>query len=76
MAEGNEGDHLLIEAVIEYDTPLGYIPRGTVAMPGDSLPHVLTSYLMRRREALIVELRALDRALGLPQTIPTRGNSR
>jgi hypothetical protein len=29
-------------------------------------------YLQRRREALIMELRALDRALGRPQTIPER----
>lgn len=29
-------------------------------------------YLQRRREAIIMELRALDRALGRPQTIPER----
>lgn len=32
----------------------------------------LRIYFSRRREALIIELRALDRTLGLPQTIPER----
>jgi hypothetical protein len=35
-------------------------------------PELWLSYLGRRREALIMELRALDRALGRPQTIPER----
>ena len=32
----------------------------------------LRVYFSRRREALIMELRELDRFLGLPQTIPER----
>lgn len=32
----------------------------------------MLTYLLRRREALIMELRALDRALGREQTIPER----
>ena len=35
-------------------------------------PELWLAYLARRREALIMELRALDRALGRPQTIPER----
>lgn len=35
-------------------------------------PSLWLAYLSRRREALIMELRALDRALGRPQTIPER----
>lgn len=36
------------------------------------LPPLLHIYLERQREALIVQLRALDRVLGRPQTIPER----
>ena len=42
------------------------LPAGTLS------PDLWLSYLWRRREALIMELRALDRALGRPQTIPER----
>ncbi len=38
----------------------------------DTHPALWLAYLSRRREALIMELRALDRALGRPQTIPER----
>ena len=41
-----------------------------VAPPG--LSDELRTYLMTRRDTLIQELRALDRALGRPQTIPER----
>lgn len=36
------------------------------------LPDILRRYFARRREACIMELRELDRMLGLPQTIPER----
>ena len=35
-------------------------------------PALWQVYLQRRREALIMELRALERALGMPQSIPER----
>ena len=41
-----------------------------VAPPG--LSDELRTYLMTRRDTLIQELRALDRALGRPQTVPVR----
>lgn len=42
------------------------------APPLPPSPELWIAYLSRRREALIMELRALDRALGRPQTIPER----
>jgi hypothetical protein len=42
-----------------------------VEMPGDSaMTKALRDYFWRRREALIIELREIDRMLGRPQTIP------
>lgn len=37
---------------------------------------MLRIYLERRREALIIELREIDRLLGRPQTIATRQRGR
>jgi hypothetical protein len=36
------------------------------------IPAAMRSYFERRRDALIAELRELDRFLGRPQTIPVR----
>ncbi len=36
------------------------------------LPPSVRAYFERQREALIMQIRALDRALGRPQTIPER----
>lgn len=44
----------------------------TMPPVGPFTPDLWLAYLQRRREALIMELRALDRVLGRPQTIPTR----
>lgn len=41
------------------------------AAPG-RLPAVLVLYYTQRRDALIAELRALDRLLGRAQTVPVR----
>ena len=37
---------------------------------------LLAVYLLRRRDALIAELRAIDKLLGRPQTIPPRVKSK
>lgn len=37
---------------------------------------LLAVYFLRRRDALIAELRAIDRLLGRPQTIPARVKSK
>ena len=47
-------------------------PVAVVVIPAAGLTDELRSYLSLRRDALIQELRALDRVLGRPQTIPTR----
>ena len=47
-------------------------PVAVVVIPAAGLTDELRAYLLLRRDALIQELRALDRVLGRPQTIPTR----
>lgn len=47
-------------------------PVAVVVIPAAGLSDELRAYLSLRRDALIQELRALDRVLGRPQTIPTR----
>jgi hypothetical protein len=47
-------------------------PVAVVVIPAAGLTDELRAYLSLRRDALIQELRALDRVLGRPQTIPTR----
>lgn len=47
-------------------------PVAVVVIPAAGLTDELRHYLSLRRDALIQELRALDRVLGRPQTIPTR----
>ena len=53
------------------------VSAATVVIPDDlplptPLPPLLQTYFERQREALIMQIRALDRALGRPQTIPER----
>ena len=48
------------------------LPHEAVTAAPDVHPSLWVIYLQRRREAIIMELRALDRALGRPQTIPER----
>lgn len=47
-------------------------PVAVVVIPAAGLSDELRAYLSLRRDALIQELRALDRVLGRPQTVPTR----
>lgn len=47
-------------------------PVAVVVIPAAGLTDELRAYLSLRRDALIQELRALDRLLGRPQTVPTR----
>jgi hypothetical protein len=47
-------------------------PVAVVVIPAAGLTDELRAYLSLRRDALIQELRALDRVLGRPQTITTR----
>ena len=47
-------------------------PVAVVVIPAAGLTDELRAYLSMRRDALIQELRALDRVLGRPQTVPTR----
>ena len=47
-------------------------PVAVVVIPAAGLTDELRVYLSLRRDALIQELRALDRVLGRPQTVPTR----
>ena len=47
-------------------------PVAVVVIPAAGLTDELRAYLSLRRDALIQELRALDRVLGRPQTIQTR----
>ena len=56
------------------DTPPEVTPApvAVVVIPAAGLTDELRAYLSLRRDALIQELRALDRVLGRPQTIPTR----
>ena len=56
------------------DTPLDSQPApvAVVVIPAVGLTDELRAYLSLRRDALIQELRALDRVLGRPQTVPTR----
>ena len=56
------------------DTPPEVTPApvAVVVIPAAGLTDELRHYLSLRRDALIQELRAMDRVLGRPQTIPTR----
>ena len=47
-------------------------PVAVVVIPAAGLTDELRAYLSLRRDALIQELRALDRVLGRPQTVPPR----
>ena len=47
-------------------------PVAVVVIPAAGLTDELRAYLSLRRDALIQELRALDRVLQLPQTVPER----
>lgn len=47
-------------------------PVAVVVIPAGGLSAELRAYLSLRRDALIQELRALDRVLQLPQTVPER----
>lgn len=47
-------------------------PVAVVVIPAAGLSDELRAYLSLRRDALIQELRALDRALGRPQTVTER----
>lgn len=57
-----------------YDTPPApdSVPVAVVVVPSVGLSDELRHYLQLRRDALIQELRALDRVLGRPQTVPVR----
>lgn len=56
-----------------YDpTPDELTVAAVLVMAADVPAGAWLAYLSRRREALIMELRALDRLLGRPQTIPER----
>lgn len=48
------------------------LPPDTPPLSVAPQPALWQVYLQRRREALIMELRALERALGMPQSIPER----
>ena len=47
-------------------------PVAVVVIPAAGLTDELRAYLLLRRDALIQELRALDRVLGRPQTVQER----
>ena len=47
-------------------------PVAVVVIPAVGLTDELRAYLQLRRDALIQELRALDRVLGRPQTVQER----
>ena len=47
-------------------------PVAVVVIPAAGLSDELRAYLSLRRDALIQELRALDRVLGRPQTVTER----
>ena len=47
-------------------------PVAVVVIPAAGLTDELRAYLQLRRDALIQELRALDRVLGRPQTVQER----
>ena len=47
-------------------------PVTVVVIPAAGLTDELRAYLSLRRDALIQELRALDRVLGRPQTVAER----
>ena len=47
-------------------------PVAVVVIPATGLSEELRAYLSLRRDALIQELRALDRVLGRPQTVAER----
>ena len=47
-------------------------PGAVVVIPAAGLSDELRAYLSLRRDALIQELRALDRVLGRPQTVAER----
>ena len=47
-------------------------PVAVVVIPAAGLSDELRAYLSLRRDALIQELRALDRVLGRPQTVQER----
>ena len=47
-------------------------PVAVVVIPAAGLSDELRAYLSLRRDALIQELRALDRVLGRPQTVAER----
>jgi hypothetical protein len=47
-------------------------PVAVVVIPAAGLTDELRAYLSLRRDALIQELRALDRVLGRPQTVQER----
>jgi len=53
-------------------TPPELPPDAPPLPPAAPQPALWLIYLQRRREAIIMELRALERALGLPQSIPER----
>ena len=57
------------------DTPTPEVtpaPVAVVVIPAAGLTDELRAYLSLRRDALIQELRALDRVLGRPQTVAER----
>lgn len=56
------------------DTPPEVTPApvAVVVIPAAGLTDELRAYLSLRRDALIQELRALDRVLGRPQTVQER----
>lgn len=60
------------EPVPEYTTEPPAPPVAVVVVAPPGLTEELRAYLSLRRDALIQELRALDRVLGRPQTVPTR----
>jgi len=63
----------MTELVPEYTTdPSAPPPVAVVVVAPPGLTEELRAYLSLRRDALIQELRALDRVLGRPQTVPTR----
>lgn len=55
-------------------TPAGRTPPAQPAVP--ILPPEIMLYFEERRRSLITELRAVDKALGRPQTIPERERGR
>lgn len=61
------------EPVPEYTTePPAPPPVAVVVVAPPGLTEELRAYLSLRRDALIQELRALDRVLGRPQTVQER----